>query len=159
MQKGPAHTYHTLITWTGNKGEGTSGYANYSRNHTLNIEGKKDILCSSDPYFRGEADKHNPEDFLVSAISSCHMLWYLHLCADNGIIVQSYVDNATGIMHEKTGGGGSFTEVTLAPEVVITDASKIDLANSLHVKAGEKCFITNSCNFPVKYAPVCKVLS
>lgn len=155
MPAKPEHLYHTQITWTGNKGEGTKDYKSYERSHTLAIENKKDILCSSDPYFRGDASKHNPEEFLVAAISSCHMLWYLHLCADNGINIISYTDHAVGKMHEKETGGGFFTEVTLYPEVVITNSAQIGLANTLHKKAGEKCFITNSCNFPVSYEPVC----
>lgn len=156
MTEKPEHIYYTQITWTGNKGNGTSDYKSYDRSHTFSISNKEDILCSSDPYFRGDATRHNPEEFLVGAISSCHMLWYLHLCADNGINVIGYTDNAVGIMHEKPSGGGAFTEVTLYPEVVITDPSKIELANSLHAKAREKCFISNSCNFPVKHSPSCR---
>lgn len=153
------HHYNTTITWTGNNGTGTSGYADYGRNHTLSIEGKADIMCSSDPYFRGDASRINPEEMLLSALSSCHMLWYLHFCADNGIIVTAYSDNAKGTMAEKNEGGGHFTEVTLYPHVTITDASKIELANALHHKANEKCFIANSCNFPVNHAPTCTALS
>lgn len=105
MANKPEHIYHTKITWNGNKGEGTSGYKNYERSHILSISGKEDILCSSDPYYRGDPSKYNPEEFLVAALSSCHMLWYLHICDDNGIHVISYRDNATGVMQEKEEGG------------------------------------------------------
>ncbi len=149
------HIFKSSIVWTGNKGEGTSDYKSYERSHTVSIANKPDILCSSDPYFRGEGEKHNPEDFLVSALSSCHMLWYLHLCSDNGIVVVNYTDHAVGTMVEKSYGGGYFTEVVLNPEVSITDVTKIELANSLHKQANEKCFIANSCNFPVKHNPSC----
>lgn len=148
------HHYRTAITWTGNKGSGTSRYDAYERNHTLSIAGKPELLCSSDTAFRGDGTRHNPEDMLLASLSSCHMLWYLHLCADAGIIVTHYTDNAEGIMEEAPGGGGRFTEVTLHPHVTVQDASMIDKANALHDQAHVKCFIANSCNFPVKHQPV-----
>lgn len=150
---GKQHNYATTITWTGNKGEGTNDYRNYERSHTLSIEGKQDILCSSDTPFRGDGSKHNPEDMLLASLSSCHMLWYLHLCADAGVIVTDYVDQATGTMEELATGGGHFTEVVLHPVVTIKDAAMIEKANALHDKAHEKCFIANSCNFPVRHEP------
>jgi len=149
------HEYNISIVWTGNKGPGTTNAGAYERSHTLSIDNKVDILCSSDTPFRGDGSKHNPEDALVYALSSCHMLWYLHLCADSGIVVMSYEDNAKGIMTENIGGGGQFKEVTLFPKVQITEASKIELANSSHDKAHQKCFIANSCNFPVLHQATC----
>lgn len=149
-----AHHYKTAITWTGNKGSGTSRYDAYERSHTLSIAGKPDLLCSSDTPFRGDGARHNPEDMLLASLSSCHMLWYLHLCSDAGIIVTHYTDHAEGIMEETPGGVGRFTEVTLHPVVTIQDASMMEKANALHDQAHEKCFIANSCNFPVKHQPV-----
>jgi organic hydroperoxide reductase OsmC/OhrA len=150
------HNYSLTTKWTGNRGQGTTGYRDYDRSHTISINNKPDIFGSSDTAFRGDATKHNPEDMLLASISACHMLWYLHLCADAGIVVTDYTDNATGIMQESAGGGGRFTEVTLHPVVTITNVSMIDKANSLHAKANEKCFISNSVNFPVMHEPVCK---
>ncbi len=150
------HNYSLTVKWTGNRGKGTTGYRDYDRNHTISIKNKPDLLGSSDTAFLGDATRHNPEDMLLASLSACHMLWYLHLCADAGIIVTEYTDNATGIMQETPGGGGRFTEVTLHPVVIITDHSKIYQANELHNKANEKCFISNSVNFPVKHEPVCK---
>jgi len=147
---GKLHHYKTTIQWTGNRGEGTSGYRNYDRAHTISVENKAVINGSSDPAFMGDASRHNPEDLLLASLSSCHMLWYLHLCADNGIIVTAYTDNATGIMEENE-QGGRFTEVTLHPLVMIKDASMIEKARELHAAANKKCFIANSCNFPVKH--------
>ena len=109
------HNYAVKIEWTGNKGSGTDDYRNYERSHTITIEGKPAILGSSDTAFRGDGSKHNPEDFLVSSLSTCHMLWYLHLCADAGVVVVNYVDNAKGIMKQLVDGSGFFTEVTLYP--------------------------------------------
>ena len=151
------HEYTSTITWTGNKGKGTNDYREYERSHTLIINGKEDVLCSSDTPFRGDGSKHNPEDFLVASLSSCHMLWYLHLCADAGVIVTAYVDNPKGTMIEKPGGGGHFTEVTLYPNVTVADEAMIERANALHAVANQKCFIANSCNFPVRHVPTCVV--
>jgi len=153
------HHYTTTITWTGNKGEGTIDAAAYERAHTFSVAGKDDILCSSDTPFRGDGSKHNPEDMLVYSLSSCHMLWYLHLCADAGIVVTDYTDNATGVLDMDAAGGAQFTEVVLHPVVTITDASKTELANSLHDAAHEKCFIAKSVNFTVKHEPECVVSS
>ncbi len=149
------HHFKATVTWTGNIGNGTTGYRDYERSHTVAIDGKKTIEGSSDPAFSGDGTKHNPEDFLLSALSSCHMLWYLHLCADAGIIVTAYEDHAEGTLTEDP-AGGRFTAVTLHPVVTITDASKTDEANALHARANKKCFIANSCNFPVRHDAVCK---
>lgn len=149
------HHYHAKITWTGNLGEGTSAYRYYSRNHTISINNKAEILGSSDPAFFGDKTLHNPEEMLVSALSACHMLWYLHLCSDRQIIVTAYIDYATGTMIETPDEGGMFKEVILNPIVTIVDSNQIDLANTLHDEAHKKCFIANSCNFPVLHVPIC----
>ncbi len=149
------HHYKLKIAWTGNNGTGTSDAKAYERSHTLSAEGKEDLHCSSDPAFRGDSSKYNPEEFLVAAISSCHMLWYLHLCADAGIIVTNYVDKPEGVMVDSyEGKGGRFTGVTLKPTITITDGSKEALALALHERAHEKCFIANSCNFPIDHHPI-----
>ena len=152
------HTYTLLTKWTGNKGTGTNDYRSYERSHSIFIENKPELLCSSDIPFHGDGSKHNPEDMLLSSLSSCHMLWYLHLCADAGVIVLNYEDHATGTMTEVPNGGGHFTEVILNPIVTVTETSMIEKANQLHDKAHEKCFIANSVNFPVKHTPVCKIV-
>lgn len=151
------HHYQVNMQWTGNLGTGTSGYADYSRNHLYQVEGKPDIPGSSDPSFRGDPTRYNPEELLVASLSSCHMLWYLHLCAVNGIVVMSYEDFAQGTMQETADGGGRFTEVILAPQILIADPTKVELAMSLHHEANKLCFIANSCNFPVLHRPIVKV--
>ena len=149
------HNYPVTVRWTGNKGQGTSSYTAYERSHTISIANKPDIIASSDTPFRGEHTKHNPEDMLVASLSACHMLWYLHLCSDAGIIVVDYIDYATGTLVVTPGTGGHFSEVTLHPVVTITDGTKMDLANELHDKAHKHCFIANSVNFPVLHEPLC----
>ncbi|SIT21104.1 Organic hydroperoxide reductase OsmC/OhrA [Chryseobacterium ureilyticum] len=148
------HHYKTTIQWTGNKGTGTSGYRDYERSHTISVENKTTIDGSSDPAFRGDKTKHNPEEMFLSSLSSCHMLWYLHFCSEAGIIVTDYQDEATGIMAEAPNGSGHFTEVTLHPTIYVMDDSMIEKAKELHHKASEFCFIANSVNFPVKHIPI-----
>jgi len=149
------HNYPVTVKWTGNKGEGTKSYTAYDRSHTISIANKPDIIASSDTPFRGEATRHNPEDMLVASLSACHMLWYLHLCSDAGIIVVDYTDYATGTLVVTPGSGGHFSEVMLRPVVTITDEKMMDLANELHDKAHQFCFIASSVNFPVLHEPVC----
>src|SRR4051812_19060268 len=115
------HQYKATTIWVGNRGQGTSDYKAYDRNHDISIEGKPVLLCSSDPAFRGDKSRLNPEELLVASISSCHMLWYLHMCASNGVVVSEYTDEATGLMEENPDGSGQFKEVVLHPKVSVTE--------------------------------------
>ena len=144
------HNYKIKIEWTGNEGKGTLNYKSFNRNHKIIADGKYgEINGSSDPSFLGDKTRYNPEDLFLSSLSSCHMLWYLHLCSVHKIIVTEYLDNATGIMEETENGSGKFTEVTLNPKVIITDFNMISKANELHKEANKMCFIANSCNFKI----------
>lgn len=148
------HHYNIKIEWTGNEGEGTLNYKSFNRNHKIIAEGKYgEIHGSSDPSFLGDKARYNPEELLLSSLSSCHMLWYLHLCSVNKIIVTEYVDIASGVMEEAENGSGKFKEVTLNPQVKITDYQMIEKANELHEEAGKMCFIANSCNFKIGHNP------
>jgi organic hydroperoxide reductase OsmC/OhrA len=151
------HHYKAVIQWTGNKGSGTDHYTHYERDYNIHFENKPIINGSSDPAFRGDEKKYNPEDLLVSALSSCHMLWYLHLCSFEGVVVVEYTDYATGIMEERKDGSGCFTEVVLNPRVIVSLESMIPRATELHATANQMCFIANSVNFPVKHFPEIKV--
>lgn len=146
------HTYHSELNWTGNHGKGTQSYSSYERSYSISIDGKPPLNGSSDPGFRGDETKHNPEEMLLMALSSCHMLWYLHLCSVNKIVVESYCDKAHGAMRENPDGSGEFTVVTLKPEVRLIAGDR-GLAESLHEKANEMCFIARSVNFPVHHSP------
>lgn len=152
------HRYTTSLNWTGNKGEGTASYKAYDRDHVFSVPGKPDLPGSSDPSFRGNAARYNPEELLVASLSSCHMLWYLHLCSVNDIVVVDYQDKAEGVMLEAADGSGHFKEVTLRPVVTITNAARIERARELHHEAHKVCFIANSVNFPVKHEPEFKVV-
>lgn len=140
------HHYLLTVTWTGNKGTGTSGYREYERGHTISAEGKALLEASSDPAFRGDQTKYNPEELLLASLSGCHMLWFLHLCADKGIVVTDYVDNPTGILDETA---GKFTGAILQPLVTVADAFHLNQLDELHREAHKHCFIANSVNFPV----------
>jgi organic hydroperoxide reductase OsmC/OhrA len=141
------HSYSINVEWTGNTGKGTSDYRSYTRDYEITVPGKPPIYGSSDPKFRGNPARYNPEELLVSALSTCHMLWYLHLCADAGIVVVSYEDRAEGIMEEPSDGAGRFVRVTLRPHVRIVGS--VEQAEALHQRAHQLCFIANSVNFPV----------
>jgi organic hydroperoxide reductase OsmC/OhrA len=139
------HRYEVEVVWTG----ATTDYRSYSRNHEVHAPGPTPIPASADPVIgRGDSSRWNPEQLLVAALSQCHMLWYLHLCTDAGIVVVDYRDAAVGIMSDS-----KFTDVTLHPRVVITSPDRIDDAQALHAEAHRRCFIANSVNFPVAQEP------
>ena len=148
------HAFVVTITWTGNRGTGTSGYREYARAHDIAVPGKPPIPASSDPAFQGDKLRYNPEEMLVGSLSSCHMLWYLHLCSVEGIAVQAYEDIAEGIMAERPDGGGAFTQVVLSPEITLGPGADVNRARALHAEAHRKCFIANSVSFPVLHEPV-----
>ena len=146
------HRYRVDVVWTGNRGTGTDGYRNYSRNHSIRVPGKPELAGSADPTFRGDATKYNPDDMLVAALSTCHMLSYLHMATVAGVVVTDYRDSAEGTMVTE-GDGGRFTEVVLRPVVTITAASDPAKAEAAHEAAHHACFIANSVNFPVRCEP------
>jgi organic hydroperoxide reductase OsmC/OhrA len=169
------HHYLVSTVWTGNLGEGTQSYRGFSRDHEIRVEGKADIDGSSDPSFRGSANRYNPEELLVSSLSACHMLWYLHLCSVNQIVVTDYRDQAKGTMLEGDDGGGHFKEVVLNPTITLkagggvegggagggaaakdgaAAAAMMEKAKALHEEANKLCFIARSVNFPVRHKPV-----
>jgi organic hydroperoxide reductase OsmC/OhrA len=163
------HSYDISVTWTGNRGTGTSGYRDYDRDHDVTAggpggaggldgpDGPPAIAASSDPAFRGDPGRWNPELEFTAAVSQCHMLWYLHLAAVAGVTVTSYADAARGVMVENEDGSGHFTEVVLRPRVTVASADMVEKATTLHGEAHAKCFIANSVNFPVRHEPTVTV--
>lgn len=151
------HKYHTTLQWTGNTGKGTESYRGYERAHRIAVQGKSEIECSSDPSFRGDKSKYNPEEMFLASLSSCHMLWFLHLSADAGVVVEEYTDSANGVMLESEDGNGKFKEVILHPNVKVKEEWMMKKVNELHDKAHHFCFIANSCNFPIRHEGVCVV--
>lgn len=147
------HTYEAAITWTGDRGAGTSHYRAYDRSHDVDSTGRPTIAGSSDPAFRGDPSRWNPEQLLVVSLSQCHMLWYLHLAAEAGVVVTGYVDHAEGTMEEQSDGSGLFTEVVLRPVIHVTAADMVSSALDLHDRAHALCFIARSVRFPVRHEP------
>lgn len=148
------HQYNAKLRWTGNRGTGTSHYRAYGRDHEITGDGKTiAIPASSTPVFRGDKDRYNPEELLIGALSGCHMLWFLHLCAQAGVTVTSYEDEADGTMEMNPDGSGQFTEVVLRPRVQYVEAPSRQNAEELHHRAHELCFIARSVNFPVRCEP------
>lgn len=149
------HLFRAKAIWTLKKKD--ENIKSYSRNHSITIEGKSNLEVSAAKAFKGDAALYNPEDMLLSSLVSCHMMSYLYVCAQFGIEVLSYSDDAVATLEVNDDGSGRFTEVTLKPKVLITNANRIEEALLLHKKANELCFIANSCNFPVYHNPVCEV--
>jgi len=147
------HTYSIRLDWTGNEGSGTSSYRAFSRSHELSAPGKPTIAGSSDPSFRGDPARWNPEALLLASLSACHQLWYLHLCADAGIVVLEYSDDASGVMIEEPNGAGQFESVTLRPHVKLAPGSDEEKARALHHEAAKMCFIARSVSFRVEHEP------
>ena len=150
--------YCVDVHWTGNTGSGTGNYKGYERSHSIVVDQKPVIFGSSDPSYRGDPTKYNPEELFIASLSSCHMLWYLHLCAEAGITVIDYTDHAVGTMEETADGGGYFKEVVLKPVVTVSEEKMVGLANDLHQWANKKCFIASSVNFKVLHQPSTQVL-
>jgi organic hydroperoxide reductase OsmC/OhrA len=150
------HAYAVEVAWTGNTGSGTSSYRSYRRTCEVGAAGKPVIAGSSDPHFRGDADRWNPEELLVAALSQCHLLAFLHEAAVGGVVVVDYTDAATGAMVAE-GNGGRMTEVVLHPVVTVASPEMAARCAELHERAHENCFIANSVNFPVTHEPVARV--
>ena len=146
-----AHQFKARIIWTGAAQGPAVTYDGYSREYLIEIDGKPPLRGSSAPVYMGDAGLHNPEDLLVASLSTCHMLWYLHLCTDEGIQVSGYTDDAEGTL-EMADGKMVFTSVVLRPKVALAKGDE-QQALELHKAASEACFIANSVNFPVIHQP------
>lgn len=147
------HEYAITVEWVGNRGTGTSGYREYGREQLIHGVDKPPLVGSADPTFRGNKDRWNPEELLLSALAQCHMLSYLHVAVRDGVIVTDYVDDATGVLLQR-GMGGAFESVTLRPRVTVARADMVEAARAAHGDARKFCFIANSVNFPVLHEPV-----
>lgn len=148
-----SHSYRVEVAWSAGTSPGTTNYRAYSRNHAIAAAGKPPIEASSDPTFRGDAGRYNPEELLIAALSSCHMLWYLHLCSQRRIVATGYHDDADGTMELAPDGSGRFVRVTLRPTVTVAGAVDPAVATALHEDAHRFCFIAQSVNFPVLVEP------
>ena len=147
------HNYTTMIRWTGNSGSGTRTYRGYQRTWDIAVPGKPVIHCSNDPLLGGDPALMNPEDLLLSSLSACHMLWYLHLASSNGIVVHDYRDEPIAVGENKPDGSGRFLSAELRPKIVVDAGADMTRARDIHDEIHNFCFIARSVNFPVTYAP------
>ncbi len=147
------HRYAVSLEWTGNRGSGTSTYRGYGRDHIIRAQGLPDLAGTADPTFHGDRDRWNPEQLLLTALSQCHMLSYLHVAVKHGISVVAYSDNAEGTLRLNRDGSGEFTGAVLRPRVTIAGNASAEAAQELHAEANRLCFIARSVNFPVLHQP------
>jgi organic hydroperoxide reductase OsmC/OhrA len=151
MTAGKQHDYTTRIAWTGNRGDGTKSYRGYDRTWDIETPGKPVLHCSNDPLLGGDPSRPNPEDLLLSALSACHMLWYLHLASKAGIVVHAYSDEPIGVGETAANGAGRFLRATLRPRIEVDPGTDTARADTLHHEVSAFCFIARSVNFPVTY--------
>lgn len=145
------HPFEARITWTGNRDEGTRHYRSYDRTWSMATQGKQEVHCSNDPALGGDSTKYNPEDLLLSSLSACHMLWYLHLASSAGINVLQYEDEPVGIGETLPNGAGRFVSATLRPKILLAAESDVERADMLHAEVHKYCFIARSVSFPISY--------
>jgi organic hydroperoxide reductase OsmC/OhrA len=152
------HGYTSTVAWTGNRGAGTRTYGGYGRTWEIQTPGKEVIRCSNDPLLGGDPSRPNPEDLLLSALSACHMLWYLHLASARGVIVHAYTDEPLGVGETLADGSGRFLRATLRPRIEVAHGSDLTVADAIHPQVHDYCFISRSVAFPVTYAATYVVL-
>ncbi|WP_371226856.1 OsmC family protein [Roseovarius sp. 2305UL8-3] len=145
------HEYTARVVWTGNRGQGNATYKGYDRNWEVRTPGKPVIPCSNDPLLGGDPTLHNPEDMLIAALSACHMLWYLHLSFDAGIVVQAYADDPLAVGETDASGASRFLRCTLRPRITVAAGTDVARADAVHHEIHKTCFIARSVNFPVSY--------
>ena len=147
------HDYTSRVVWTGNTGEGTAHYKAYARTWDIAVPGKPLVHCSNDPLLGGDPTRMNPEDLLLSALSACHLLWYLLYASEAGIVVTRYEDTPRGVGEVGRGGAGRFVSAELRPVIHVALGADMGEAEAIHHRIHEVCFIARSVNFPVTYTP------
>ena len=147
------HLYTSRVEWTGNTGQGTAHYRAYTRDWQVCVPGKPPIPCSNDPLLGGNPALMNPEDLLLSSLSACHMLWYLHLASDAGIVVTAYADTPEGVGEVSPDGAGRFVAATLRPRITVQAGADMERAHAIHHEIHKVCFIARSVAFPVTIEP------
>lgn len=142
------HRYEARISWQ--RDGATFSDNRYSRGHEWSFDGGVTVRASSSPLTvkapYSVAEAVDPEEALVAATSSCHMLWYLSLAGRQGFIVDRYADDAFGVMEKNAEGKVAFTRITLRPQIEFAGEKLPSAAEiaALHHSAHEECFIANS---------------
>lgn len=150
----PDHKYRTFLHWSAGESEGTKSYRSFARTHAITAKTKagvdKPAIVATSAFH--SLDHYNPDEMLLASLSSCHMLWYLHLCSEAGVVVTDYRDEAELVLRLDSKGEGKVERATLHPRVRISSGDA-EVARALHKDAHKKCFVANSVNFPVGCEP------
>jgi organic hydroperoxide reductase OsmC/OhrA len=142
-----SHAYTAAIVWQRHASEAFTDNR-YHREHVLRFDGGVEMAGSSSPSvvplpYSSEAAV-DPEEMFVASLASCHMLWFLSLAADAGLVVERYADNASGVMSKNAARKLWVSQVTLRPQVTLAAGHSTALLTKLHHRAHEECFIANS---------------
>lgn len=129
------------------------------KTHRVFIDDKPPLTISADKTFKGDPSKYNPEDLLLTALSSCHMMSYLYVCGQHHIELITYQSEAIGVLELQADGSGAFTSIRLELSITVSKAEMIAQAKALHKAAGKLCFIANSLKVPISYKPQVVVAS
>ena len=142
------HTYEATVSWK--KGDQNFSDHRYSRAHTWRFDGGAQVAASSSPLSVPEpmsvAANVDPEEALIAATSSCHMLFFLSFAAKRGFVIDDYVDHATGVMEKNGEWKIAITRITLRPAIMFSGERRPtpeELAE-LHHRSHEACYIANS---------------
>jgi organic hydroperoxide reductase OsmC/OhrA len=149
------HRYTATVQWQRREGEVFTD-TRYHREHVLSFDGGVEVAGSSSPSvvplpLSTEA-AIDPEEMFVASLSACHMLWFLSLAAEAGLVVERYDDEASGVMSKNADGQWWMSEVTLRPRVALAAGPTESLAH-LHHRAHDACFIANSVRTAVSVHP------
>ena len=134
------------VTLEWKRGTGDFSYESYNRDHVWVFEGGAQVPASAAPAYRGNPAHVNPEEALVAALSSCHMLTFLAVAAKKQFVVDRYSDHAVGLLEKNQKGKLAITRVTLRPRIVFGGPTSptSEQITALHERAHSDCFITNS---------------
>lgn len=149
-------TYHATVRW--DRGDAEFLNQRYSREHSWHFDEGVTVPASASPLVvrapMSVAAAVDPEEALVAALSSCHMLFALSGVSKAGFIAESYEDAAEGLMEKRADGKTAMTHVTLHPVITFKGvAPSAEQYVAIHHAAHEKCYIANSVNFPVDITP------
>ena len=151
------HHYAVEVEWQGDRGEGTSAYRAYGRQHVVRAAGKlHDIAGSSDWVFHGDRDRWNPEELLLAALSQCHMLSYLHVATRTAC--RAWLHGCRDGHHDRRRPRRrGVHRGDPASAGLVADASMLEPGRRIHAEAAELCFIAASVAFPVHHRPTAVV--
>ena len=138
------HEYRATTNWRRTSADFT--YDTYNRAHEVKFGGGEVVPWSSAPEFKGDADRVNPEEAYVASLSTCHMLTFLAIAARKRFVVDSYTDEASGVMEKNQSGKYWVSRVTLRPRAAFSGARQPSAQemSELHHAAHENCFVGNS---------------